>query len=70
MNVIFEELPHEYYVTTSDGSKLYGLSMTTFIARFKQPFLDKFWKIYKAVQYELQIERREDFSAFCKTKGL
>jgi hypothetical protein len=69
MNVIFEELPHEYYVTTSDGSKLYGLSMTTFIARFKQPFLDKFWKIYKAVQYELQIERREDFSAFCKTKG-
>jgi len=69
MQVIFEELGHNYYELVDNIKVQQGLSMTTFIGKFKQKYQEHFWSIYTAVRRELQIEDRKQFSALCKQHG-
>lgn len=69
MQVIFEEKDHKYYKIIEGIKIREGLSMTTFIGKFKQKYQEHFWSIYTAVRRELQIEDRKEFSALCKQHG-
>jgi hypothetical protein len=64
MEIIFEEDNGHTYHTIIDGKKVFGISVTTIIAKYKPVFQNEFWSIYVAVKLQLDMEKQE-FSAFC-----
>ena len=67
MNVIFEEATHSYH-TMMKGQKIYGISVTTIIEKFRIPYQTKFWSTYRSIQNYLEMEKPE-MSKLCKDNG-